>query len=222
MGKPACGKPVGCLKFHNEILSDVQAVVLKALAPFSQEQGFYLGGGTAVAIMLGHRKSIDFDWFTLDHIPDPVLLAGKLREAGVLFQTGSIDRGTLHGTVSGVRVSFLEYRYPLLKPTETWPEYGCVIASPDDLACMKLAAVAQRGSRKDFIDIYALTENLFTLPEMLEFYRNKYSVRDISHVLYGLSYFDDADREPMPLCLWNTDWKAVKKRISEIIANYAA
>lgn len=222
MGKQAYGEPEGCLKFHDEILSDVQAVVLKTLAPFSQENGFYLGGGTAVALILGHRKSIDFDWFTPNHVTDPVLLAGELREGGIPFETSSIDRGTLHGAVSGVRVSFLEYRYPLLKPTETWQEYGCAIASPDDLACMKLAAVAQRGSRKDFIDIYALTENLFTLPEMLEFYKNKYSVRDVSHVLYGLSYFDDADREPMPICLQKIDWRAVKKRIAEIIANYAA
>jgi hypothetical protein len=119
-------------------------------------QQFYLGGGTALAIHLGHRRSVDFDWFTQEHITDPLRLAQDLNDQGIVFVTRSIERGTLHGSVSGVQVSFLEYRYPLLQPLVAWPMFGCTLASPEDLACMKLSALAQRGAKKDFIDIYAL------------------------------------------------------------------
>ena len=87
------------------------------------------------------------------------------------------------------------------------------MASMEDIACMKLSAVAQRGSKKDFIDIYALGLRHFSLKEMLQLYQKKYAVRDIAHVLYGLTYFDDAERERMPKMFWSINWKTVKKTI---------
>jgi len=209
------------MNFHPEILQGSQSEILRELAPVIGRKGFYLGGGTAIALLLGHRLSQDFDWFTGNRLADPMLLAEGVREEGISFITGQIERGTLHGTVTGIRVTFLEYRYPLLQPALIWPEYQCPIASPADLACMKLSAVAQRGSRKDFLDIYALGRQCFSLAEMLELYREKYQVRDIGHVLYGLAYFDDADREPMPRCLWDLDWRDVKKSIRKWLKEMA-
>jgi predicted nucleotidyltransferase component of viral defense system len=79
---------------------------------------------------------------------------------------------------------------------------GCQLASLDDLTAMKLAAISQRGSRKDFLDIYELGIKHAPLKRMLELYEQKYAVDDIGHVLLGLSYFDDAEREPMPMVIW--------------------
>lgn len=174
---------------------------------------FYLGGGTAIAFYIGHRHSVDLDWFTGEGITDALILAQNIRDEGMPFITGEVERGTLHGTISGIRVSFLEYRYPLLKPNISWPKFGCLIASLDDLACMKLSAIAQRGSKKDFVDIYALGLKYLSLREMLRLYQQKYSVEDIAHILYGLSYFDDADKERMPKMFWNIDWRTIKKTI---------
>jgi hypothetical protein len=182
---------------------------------------FYLGGGTALAIRFGHRRSADLDWFTRERLADPLRLAEEIRDEGVPFVTAQLEQGTLHGTVSGVRVSFLEYRYPLLHTAVLWPEFGCFIASPEDLACMKLSALAQRGSKKDFIDIYALGLELHSLPAMLRLYQQKYAMEDVGHVLYGLVYFDDADRERMPRMLWDTDWRAVKKTLREWVRTIA-
>jgi hypothetical protein len=112
-----------------------------------------------------------------------------------------------------VRVSFLEYRYPLLRPLISWPEFECLIASPEDLACMKLSALAQRGSKKDFVDIYALGLRYQSLQDMLRLYQQKYSVKDTAHVLYSLAYFHDADKERMPRMLWETGWRTIKKTI---------
>jgi hypothetical protein len=176
-------------------------------------QHFYLGGGTAVTLYLGHRRSVDLDWFTERQIYDPLRLAQEIGENGIPFVAGQVDRGTLHGTVAGVRVSFLEYRYPLLKKTVLWSKFNCSLASREDLACMKLSALAQRGSKKGFVDIYALGLKCFSLSKMFRFYQQKYALEDLGHVLYSLVYFDDADRERMPRMLWDTNWKAIKRTI---------
>ena len=201
------------MSFHPEILQGAQTGVLRQLSPLVSPRQFYLGGGTALALHLGHRLSVDLDWFTPEKIADPLRLAQELRDEGAPFVTGSTARGTLHGMMEGVRLSFIEYHYPLLEPLVSWPEFGCHLASMADLACMKLSAVAQRGSRKDFIDIYALGTNGFSLHEMLAMHQRKYSVKDISHVLYGLAYFDDADKERGLKLLRDIDWQVVKKTI---------
>jgi predicted nucleotidyltransferase component of viral defense system len=177
------------------------------------QQHFYLVGGTTIALYLGHRHSVDLDWFTGEDIPDTMLLAQNIRDQGIPFTTEQIERGTLHGTVSGVRVSFLEYKYPLIKPLVPWQKTACQLASLEDLTSMKLSALSQRGSKKDFVDIYALGLRHFRLRNMLHFYQQKYSVEDIGHVLYGLSYFDDADKERLPKIFWDTNWKIIKKTI---------
>lgn len=174
---------------------------------------FYLGGGTALAIYFGHQHSVDLDWFTEKRITDPLHLAQDIRDKGIPFVTGQVERGTLHGTISGIRVSFLEYRYQLLKPLTSWPQFICQIASLEDLACMKLSAIAQRGSKKDFVDIYSLVLKYIPLKDMFRHYQQKYSVEDIAHALYGLSYFDDADKERMPKMFWEIEWRTIKKTI---------
>jgi hypothetical protein len=78
---------------------------------------------------------------------------------------------------------------------------------------MKLSAVAQRGARKDFCDIYALGKKVFTLSQMLGFYQKKFGIRDIGSVLYGLVYFDDAESERMPRMILDVTWKEIKKTI---------
>ena len=201
------------MNFHPEVLTAVQRKVLRQLGPMTVQRQFYLVGGTALALRFGHRHSVDLDWFTGERIADPIRLAQDIRDEGVSFVTGHIERGTLHGSVLSVRVSFLEYRYPLLQPLTSWPEFGCLLASLDDLACMKLSAAAQRGSKKDFVDIYALGLRHKPLQDMLRLYQKKYSVHDIVHVLYGLTYFDEADRERMPRRLWDADWRIIKKTI---------
>ena len=80
---------------------------------------------------------------------------------------------------------------------------------------MKLSAVAQRGARKDFCDLYALAKKAFSLRDMLDLYQKKFNIKDVGTVLYGLVYFDDAENERMPRMLWNVTWKEIKKSILE-------
>ena len=153
---------------------------------------------------------MDFDWFREEPIDDPLRLAADIRTPDLRLEVDRIEKGTLHGRASGVRVSFLEYGYPLLKPP--LEVEGLRLAALEDIAAMKLAAVAQRGSKKDFIDVFALGRR-FGLADMLAFYRRKYGVGDVGHVLVALAFFDDADRERTPLLLQRLSWTDAKAAI---------
>jgi hypothetical protein len=201
------------MKFHTEGLKRKQISVLRQVAPIVQARDFYLGGDTALAIYFGHRVSEDLDWFTSHPMGDALVLAQSLRSENLGFITEQTAPGTLHGSISDVRVTFLEFQYPLLKTPTHWKEMDCKLASQEDLACMKLSAIAQRGARKDFCDIYALGTQQFSLKEMVNFYREKFSVKDISPILYGLTYFDDAESERMPKMLWDVKWAEIKNTI---------
>jgi len=175
--------------------------------------GFHLAGGTAVALHLGHRRSVDLDWFTPGVLDDPLRYAGRLRAEGIALTDVATQRGTLHGGIEGVRVSLIEYRYPLLEETQPLGETGARVAALPDLAAMKLAAVAQRGTRRDFVDVHALATRFRPLGDLLALYRRKYGASDVTHVLYGLCYFDDAEPEQMPDLLVAADWEAIKADI---------
>ena len=109
------------MTLHAEVLPPEQQEVLRQLARPVTECGFYLGGGTAIAAHLGHRQSRDLDWFTSERIEDPLALAKELQGRGAELRVGSVGRAALHGAVSGVRASFLEYRHPMLRlPSSGW------------------------------------------------------------------------------------------------------
>jgi hypothetical protein len=187
-----------------------QRKLLRTLGPLARGRGFYLAGGTAVALHLGHRRSVDLDWLTGAAMGDPMLLAAACRESIGNATTVAAAPGTLHVDVSGIRVSFLEYHYPLLRETTRLEGEEVEIASLDDLACMKLSALVQRGARKDFLDVYALAVQHKPLRELLALYQSKYGLQDLGHLPYALSYFDDADKDRSPRMLRPLRWSEVR------------
>ncbi|HEX7118823.1 MAG TPA: nucleotidyl transferase AbiEii/AbiGii toxin family protein [Longimicrobiales bacterium] len=208
------------MALHAEVMPVTQQRMLRRLGAFATERGFYLGGGTAIAIQLGHRRSDDLDWFTPGEIAEPLGLSSELRRSGFSFEVTGVEEGTLHGEVESVKLSFLEYRYPALIPPVEWTECGCRLAALEDLACMKLSAIGDRGAKKDFIDIYALGRTRFTLEQMLEFYQQKFDTRDIAHAIMALIYFDDAEEEEMPEMVWDVGWPEVKRAIEGWVRDY--
>jgi predicted nucleotidyltransferase component of viral defense system len=201
------------MSFLTEGLNPDQVKCLRLMGARMAERQFYLAGGTALAIYFAHRRSLDLDWFTGLQIRDPMYLAQELRDLGLPFVTDQTAPGTLHGKIGETRVSLLEYHYSMLRPLVHWQEMELNLADLDDLACMKLSAIAQRGSRKDFYDAHALITRYRPLSELLQLYREKFQVSDISPVLYGLVYFDDAESEPVPSLLWKSNWRSVKREI---------
>jgi hypothetical protein len=196
---------------HESILTDAQKRVLRAVGPFARRAGFYLAGGTAVALRFGHRRSEDFDWFA-PALPRPDALLSDLQAKGLSIQGTQIEAGTVIGRIDGVKISFFEYRYPLLDSLDPWPEYDTDLASVRDLGAMKLLAIAQRGARKDFVDVYELLHSGVALRGMLEDFREKFKTDSIS-ALRGLTYFDDAETEPMPEMLNAVEWRTMKRAV---------
>lgn len=201
--------------WHEKVMVSAQAQLLRTLGPVADRLGYYLAGGTAVALHLGHRQSIDFDWFAEQPVTKPPGVRAALQEAGLMLEVKSAQDTLVDGAVQGIRTTFIEYAYQVLAPAEPWDKYGCRIASLADLACMKLWAVANRGSRKDFIDIYAILHHGAPLAGAIQDYRRKYAVRDTTPVMYGLAYFDDAEKQDMPKMLIPTKWAQMKTAIQK-------
>jgi hypothetical protein len=198
-------------QFREDILTPEQQALFRSLGPFADRRGYYLAGGTAVALRIGHRRSIDFDWFAEGPSVPPERIEADLSAAGLSYTTKSRSSALLDGHIHGIRTTFVNYGYPALLAPERWPSYDCAIAALPDLACMKLAAIAQRGSRKDFIAAFVIFKGSTSLAEALPQYRQKFRVTSLMPVLIGLTYFDDAEREPMPPTLTKIDWAQLKR-----------
>lgn len=206
---------------HTDVMPEVQRQVLRSLGSFTAANGFYLAGGTAVALHLGHRRSVDLDWFTRSDFHNPRGLASDVQEVAADFSITDLARGTLHGLTCDVKVSFLEYKYPMLAEPMEWSEFGCRVAGPKDLACMKLSAISSRSEKKDFIDIYALGQEGFSLADMLTWYRAKFTdTQNVVHVLKSLTYFDDAEQDDMPHMYWDLEWEQVKRALEDWVRDY--
>ena len=122
------------MKYHTDGLQKRQISVLKDLSPHMSSRGFYLAGGTALAIHLAHRVSVDLDWFTSHPFEDELLLAECIRSRNIDLNIEQVSPGTFHGSVHGVLVTFLQYQYTLLKPLGHWDEMDCSLASLEDLS----------------------------------------------------------------------------------------
>jgi hypothetical protein len=177
----------------------------------------YLAGGTALAIQLGHRKSIDLDFFSGEKFSVPVLKK-KLSMIGK-FSLDFEEEQTLSGSLDGVKVSFFHYDYKLLFPLVSFS--GVKIADERDIAAMKIDTVSARGGKKDFIDLYFLLEN-YSLAELFDMFEKKYS--DIKynklHILKSLAFFEDAESDPMPEMIKKMKWEEMKKDISRKIKSF--
>ncbi len=202
---------------QDKVLSPAAKHLLSWLAEEKIVKDFYLAGGTALALQYGHRKSHDFDWFSTQEFSLD-RLQNKLKPAGDLMIT-AVDKGTWHGVVNKVRLTFLYYPYRLLWPLVDY--HGVKIADRRDIACMKLQAVASRGSRKDFFDLYVLLRD-YNLTQLLTWFDQKYSGIKYSrlHLLKSLVYFIDAEREPQPLLLERISWSEVKNSLQKQVRQF--
>jgi hypothetical protein len=196
-----------------KILPTNQQALLNILRNTSWISDYYLAGGTGLALQYKHRKSVDFDFFCRNDFVNEEII-NKLRNIGKV-QLQSEAKNTLHALVNDIRVSFLGYKYPLLKEPITLENIK--IADHLDIACMKLSAIVSRGTKKDFIDLFYLLKS-FTLEELFQYYSQKYPVEDYRYILLkSLVYFEDAEQDPMPVVYEAVRWKDVKSTIIEIV-----
>jgi hypothetical protein len=184
---------------------------LQALPEFRE---FYLVGGTALALQLGHRNSIDIDLFTKnDFTPESLL---KFLESAFSIQPSYAAKNTLLSIINNIKVDFICHAYPLVLPPIT--EEGITFLSLQDIAAMKLNAISNSGKRlKDFIDVYFLLEH-FSLHEMIEFYTIKYPRFNPLIALKAINYFEDIDPAIDPPKLKaKLPLSEIKKRIQDSV-----
>ena len=190
--------------------------LLKTLASQPEMQGMRLVGGTSLALQYGHRQSVDLDFFGKPEVPQDSIVS-MLDNLGT-YMLRNRTNNILQLVVNGVMVDIVDYsQYPWID--EAVCEEGLTLASPKDIAAMKINAIEGRGSRKDFIDIYLLLQH-YSLEELLQFYSMKYPNYSIFRALLSLSYFDDAENEAMPNMLVDVTWNEIKQHISSVVKDY--
>ena len=195
---------------------DQQALdLLRALQSTREFAGMRLVGGTSLALQIGHRKSIDIDLFGKLEA-DPLQVSAILKQCGPVTTLSKSENIAIQ-TVNGIKVDIVNYPYPWLEAAIK--QDGLLLAGIKDIAAMKLAAVTNRGTKKDFIDIFFLSQ-AFSLEEILGFYLQKYDDGSAFMVLKSLTYFDDADMDPMPVMLQHVEWETVKKKVTAEVENH--
>ena len=186
--------------------------LLMHLAALPAMADFNLGGGTSLAMRFGHRLSVDLDFFTIgEFAPD------ELFESLALDNATVIGRATNSLTVdaAGVKLDLLRHAYRVLEPAERLD--GISLVALPDLAAMKLNAIANRGSKKDFFDLAELLDH-FSIQQLIGWFTAKYPATDAFTVIRSLAWFEDAEEEPDPVTLTGLAWDQVKARTIDAVA----
>jgi len=174
---------------HNEILSNEQIQLLPLVSKFKRE--FYLVGGTAIALYLGHRRSIDFDLFKYSQLNHKNILK-KISSDNYKYVITRKVTEQLNLSVNNVKFTFFEYPFDIVKVSD----FENIIKLPDliTLAAMKAYALGRRSKWKDYIDLYFILKNHYSVIEISK------KATDIYKELFSeklfrsqLSYFKDID-----------------------------
>ncbi|HOK57314.1 MAG TPA: nucleotidyl transferase AbiEii/AbiGii toxin family protein [bacterium] len=204
---------------HTEILSKEQKEILKELK-FTKKMNFYLADGTGLALYLGHRTSIDFDFYSQQ----------QFKTLSVYFKNGEIvndTEDTFEIIVKNTHLSFFYYPYKLIrKPVEM---ENILVASIEDISAMKIISIVQRGNYRDFIDIYFLMK-IFGIKKLINWLKEKYLNYSTFLILKGLIYFEDADKtvkedkeriRMIEKIEWKQVKKFIKKEVEKFVKNYS-
>ena len=191
--------------------------LLKTLMKDEVLMSFNLVGGTALALFMGHRKSIDLDLFSQQEFDVEKLKQYLVNTYGfyILDSTKSSD-ATLIGFINNIKVDCIRYNYNYVQPVSVYN--GIRLCSMYDIAAMKLTAISQNGTRlKDFVDIAFLSAKM-SLNDMLNSFEVKYPNTNKISALKGLTYFEDIDFSvTIELTEGVYKWKRIEKRLNEML-----
>lgn len=175
---------------------------------------FYLVGGTALALQLGHRNSIDIDLFTQNDINIPDLK--EVLSQHFNFKLDREFKNTILAVINNVKTDFIRHNYPFVRPPIK--EEGITFLSKEDIAAIRLNAISNSGKRlKDFIDVYFLMQH-FSINDMLGFFAIKYPDYNTMIPLRAINYFDDIDPDiDAPKMKNKISIKEIKSRIQDAV-----
>ena len=199
---------------HKEILTANQVKLLPLVKEFSRD--YYLVGGTAIALYLGHRRSIDFDLFTLGRIKKQsikrIIDRNKLPVTNVLFE----DSEQIHLVIHDVKLTFFSYPYRVESPMD----FDGIIHMPDllTLAAMKAYALGGRAKWKDYVDLYILLKDHFSLAQISEKSKILFSAYYNEKLFREqLCYFQDVDySEKVDFVIQPISDEEIKKFLTDV------
>ena len=186
---------------------------LKTIMTRKEFSQFVLVGGTALAIQIGHRLSVDLDFFSDQKFDSDEILyqVSQLGKANEVFRNSIMIRLEL----DGIKIDFVHYPYPFIEKCVFFDEVK--MASKQDICAMKLAAVTGRGLKKDFYDIFFLLKD-FSFKQMIFFYEKKYTNRNYFQMMKSILWFDDADNSEQPVMLEKCpSWDEIKIKIESVV-----
>ena len=178
---------------------------------FLSSSTWYLAGGTSLALQVGHRQSVDLDFFIPKIGFDEVRLERELLY-NKQWTTSFRQKGTVYGILLKAKASFIAY--PFFKPSLNRIRCGNVnLLTPKDIAAMKIVAISQRGRKRDFLDLYWYCQNQEPLYDVISRAIHQYPGQDdnLHHILKSLVYFADAEEDPMPTIFFDASWKVIKE-----------
>lgn len=200
------------LSFHFDILRRETKRALDFLAgrDWLKNSPWYMAGGTALTLQVGHRRSIDLDFFSQEKNFENDDLLRHFAETKEWIVV--VDRkNTIYGELFKAKISFIAY--PFFIPKQEPKFYGSIrILSPLDIAVMKIVAISQRGRKRDFFDLYWCVNHLEPLENTIKRLKVQYPsiIHNYHHILKSLVYFKDAESDPEPEIYFNASWKKVK------------
>ncbi len=197
---------------HYDVLHPAALGLLKRLMTDPLLIDFRLVGGTALALRLGHRTSVDLDFFN-----DEGRECGDWSDSFSVYGHTRLEQASPHihvYDIAGVKLDVVSLKHAWLEPPLV--EDGLRLASILDIAAMKLAAITNRGTMKDFVDMAFLLER-FSLNEMMDAYTRRCPNGMPFLVIKSLSFFDDAENEPMPRMLIDRDWEQIKRTVRDAV-----
>jgi len=204
---------------YESVLDNATQKTIEILALQDFFKSFYLAGGTACALHLGHRTSNDLDFFSNKEIL-PFEIQNTLRSSGH-FITDYSDSQTLIGRFNETKISFFHYDYPLIG--DLLDLFSIKISSLEDIGCMKIDTISSRGSKRDFVDLYFILRKFdISLKEFFQYFEKKYGKENynIYHVLKSLVYFEDAEGDPELNMLVQFSWENMKSFFTEQIKEF--
>jgi hypothetical protein len=187
--------------------------LLKSLMQSPILTDFCLAGGTSLSLQIGHRESYDLDFFSNKPFStDEIYL--KLKQG---FDANMVSQSEyiLISLIKDIKVDCVFHPFPF-KHNATEID-GIRLFHIEDIAAMKLAAVAGRGRKRDFYDLFYLLRE-FSLPQILDLYAVKYGEAAVFHAVRSLTYFGDAESDADPILFEKASWEKVKKSIQTAAA----
>ncbi len=207
------------MNLHLNILDKERLAILPLLENFSSDR-FYLAGGTGLALQIGHRDSIDFDFFKEGDFDTNILI----EKISLVFSTHKLiitqqEKNTVSCLIDdSIQISFFGYHHPLLEPLVETDYFN--IASIIDIGCMKFSAITSRYLEKDYVDLYFILQNI-PLSNLLKSFTQKYPIFDETLILKSLVYFDDILEEPILFKEeHNVSFEIIKAFLKETVKDY--